>query len=67
MDRDTLKCAYKCSMARIGDKEVEVFKAPVTDPGKTSKKGHLSLHKREGKYVTLQHGEGDPDTVSTHV
>ncbi|KAG0722148.1 Nicotinamide phosphoribosyltransferase [Chionoecetes opilio] len=62
MDRDTLKCAYKCSLAVVGDKEVEVFKNPVTDPGKTSKKGRLSLHREEGSYVTKQHGHGDPDT-----
>ena len=63
MDRDTLKCAFKCSMAVIDDKEVEVYKEPVTDPGKTSKKGRLSLHRVDGHYVTKQHGEGDPDTV----
>ncbi len=26
LNRDTLKCAYKCSMAEIDGKEVDVFK-----------------------------------------
>ena len=64
MDRDTLKCAFKVSMAEVDDKKIEVYKDPITDPGKTSKKGRLSLHKKDGSYVTMQHGEGDPDTVS---
>ena len=39
MNRDTQKCAFKCSLAIIDGKEVAVFKDPVTDPGKKSKKG----------------------------
>jgi len=29
MNRDTLKCAYKCSMAEIDGKEVDVFKGTL--------------------------------------
>merc|ERR1712058_93122 len=43
IDRDTQKCAYKCSFAVVDGKEIEVFKDPVTDPGKRSKKGRLVL------------------------
>ena len=43
LNRDTQKFAMKCSAARIDGKWVDVFKDPVTDPGKVSKKGRLDL------------------------
>lgn len=58
--RDTQKCAYKCSYAVVNGEGVEVFKQPVTDPGKTSKKGRLALHYVNGKYTTVEGGRGDP-------
>ena len=39
LDRDTQKCAFKCCEIEIGDKHRDVFKAPITDPGKNSEKG----------------------------
>lgn len=45
MDRDTQKWAMKCSAAKINGKWVDVFKDPVTDQGKQSKKGQLALIK----------------------
>jgi len=63
LDRDTQKCAFKCSLARINGKEVNVFKDPITDPGKQSKKGHLTLEKKaDGSYVTHTEGKGCPVT-----
>lgn len=41
LDRDTQKFAMKCSAAYINKKWVEVFKDPITDSGKRSKKGLL--------------------------
>jgi nicotinamide phosphoribosyltransferase len=41
VNRDTQKFAMKCSSAQINGEWVDVFKEPVTDPGKTSKKGIL--------------------------
>lgn len=43
MDRDTQRFAMKCSAAIINCKYVEVFKAPMTDMSKASKKGFLDL------------------------
>jgi nicotinamide phosphoribosyltransferase len=43
VNRDTEKFAMKCSHIFIGDKSVDVFKDPVTDPGKASKAGRLDL------------------------
>jgi len=43
IDRDTQKFAYKCSSITIDGEAIDVFKSPVTDPGKRSKKGKLDL------------------------
>lgn len=55
MNRDTQKFALKCSAARIGGRWVEVYKAPVTDAGKTSQRGRLSLlrHREYGTWKTV--------------
>lgn len=44
--------------------QVEVYKDPVTDSGKKSKKGQLTLEIKDGKYVTMTQGTGDPKNVS---
>jgi nicotinamide phosphoribosyltransferase len=43
VNRDDQKFAMKCSAAYINGKWVDVFKDPITDPGKQSKKGLLFL------------------------
>ena len=60
LDRDTQKCAYKCSYAIISGKGVNVYKKPITDLGKKSKKGRLTLEFNNGCYVTVEQGEGSP-------
>lgn len=52
VNRDTLKMAYKCSAIKIDGKWIDVYKDPVTDKGKTSKKGRLDLIKTSYGYVT---------------
>ncbi|CAC5401054.1 NAMPT [Mytilus coruscus] len=59
VDRDTQKCAFKCSFAVVNGEERNVFKNPVDDPGKTSKKGRLTLKYENGKYKTIEEGKGD--------
>ncbi|XP_076338818.1 nicotinamide phosphoribosyltransferase-like isoform X1 [Tachypleus tridentatus] len=61
LDRDTMKCAYKCSFAVVDGKKINVFKKPITDPGKHSKKGWLSLEKQGNSYLTIEEGLGDPE------
>lgn len=61
LHRDTLKCAFKCSAAVVEGNEVDVLKDPITDPGKKSKKGRLSLHWRNGTWTTVCEGKGDPE------
>jgi nicotinamide phosphoribosyltransferase len=56
-DRDTYKFAMKCSaiVRNVDGKliEVDVYKDPITDPGKSSKKGFLDLIKEDGEYKTV--------------
>mmetsp|Transcript_63779 Transcript_63779/g.103318 ORF Transcript_63779/g.103318 Transcript_63779/m.103318 type:complete len:524 (+) Transcript_63779:88-1659(+) len=48
LNRDTFKCAFKCADIIINGKSREVFKDPITDKGKASKKGRLTLQLVEG-------------------
>lgn len=55
IDRDTLKFAYKCSAIVADGKLIEVYKQPITDAGKNSKRGRLDLIKNEnGEYQTVK-------------
>lgn len=44
VDRDTNKWAMKCSAAYVNGEWIDVFKDPITDSGKSSKKGRVSLY-----------------------
>lgn len=54
VNRDTLQFAMKASAAKIDGKWIDVFKDPVTDHGKRSKKGELALIKHKGHYKTIR-------------
>lgn len=60
VDRDTQKFAMKCSaiIQEVDGVEVivEVYKDPIDDHGKISKKGFQDLIKVDGKYETVQRG-----------
>jgi len=45
LNRDTFKCAFKCAEITVSGKPRDVFKDPITDSGKASKKGRLTLQK----------------------
>jgi len=61
LHRDTQKCAFKCSYVVVNGEGVDVVKDPITDPGKKSKKGRLSLEKNaDGTWSTITEGKGDP-------
>lgn len=55
MNRDTQKFALKCSAARVDGAWIDVYKAPVTDAGKVSKRGRLALlrHRGSGEFRTV--------------
>ncbi|KAM3725192.1 Nicotinamide phosphoribosyltransferase [Dirofilaria immitis] len=60
LDRDTQKCAFKCSHVVINGESRDVWKSPTTDTGKQSKQGRLTLERREdGSLVTIEKGKGD--------
>jgi len=48
VDRDTQRMAMKSSAILMPEGWREIFKAPITDPGKTSKKGVLTTWRHEG-------------------
>ena len=55
VNRDDQKFAMKCSAAFVNGKWIDVFKDPITDPGKQSKKGMLKLIRTEsGEYNTTR-------------
>ena len=62
VNRDDQKFAMKCSAAFVNGEWVDVFKDPITDKGKQSKKGQLKLVKNGGIdkdgnpcYITVNH------------
>jgi len=62
LNRDTQKCAFKCSeITKSGGETTMVYKDPVTDKGKQSKKGKLTLERSaNGALTTVTEGKGEP-------
>lgn len=54
VNRDTQKFAFKCSSVTVNGQERDVFKDPVTDPGKSSKRGRLDLTYENGQFKTVK-------------
>jgi nicotinamide phosphoribosyltransferase len=55
LDRDTMKFAMKCSAICVNGQWRDVYKDPITDKGKRSKKGLLDLVRNDvGEFVTVQ-------------
>ena len=53
VDRDTQKFAMKCSAVEIGSGNwINVQKDPITDPGKKSKAGCVTLWKSGGEWIS---------------
>lgn len=50
VDRDTMKFAMKCSSICVDGEWRTVQKDPITDSGKKSKAGRVTLYKTNGKY-----------------
>jgi nicotinic acid phosphoribosyltransferase len=65
VNRDTSKYAFKCSQAIIDGEEIEVYKDPITDPGKTSKRGVLKLIIENGQYKTVNANDPGDDQLVT--
>lgn len=54
VDRDTYKMAMKCSYAKIDGQDVDVYKQPITDSNKSSKKGHITLVREANGLITTK-------------
>ena len=60
LNRDTQKFAFKSSAAEVDGRWRPVFKDPVTDPGKNSKKGRMALvEPKPGDFQTIEEVNGD--------
>jgi len=61
LNRDTQKCVFKCcEITDSSGKTTEVYKDPISDKGKKSKKGRLTLERdAAGVIVTVAEGKGD--------
>ena len=65
LNRDTQKFAMKCSAVSIDGVWREVFKEPVTDRGKRSKRGRLALVAKAGGYETVPLTSAAEDVLHT--
>jgi nicotinamide phosphoribosyltransferase len=52
LDRDTQKFAMKCSSAEVNGKWIDVQKDPITDSGKKSKAGRVTLWQSGGEFAS---------------
>jgi nicotinamide phosphoribosyltransferase len=64
-NRDTLRFAFKCSAQLRNNKWMDIFKKPITDPGKNSKKGKLMLIEDGGFKTVPMIRNGGEDWLST--
>jgi nicotinamide phosphoribosyltransferase len=61
VNRDTLKFAMKCSAAKVNGEWRDVYKDPVTDKGKKSKRGILAVRSEDAT-----HGVGILPSISVN-
>ncbi len=52
VDRDTQKFAMKCSSAQVNGEWIDVQKDPITDSGKKSKAGRVTLWQSGGEFAS---------------
>lgn len=62
-DRDTAKFAIKCSAVTVNGEMRDVYKDPITDHGKKSKKGVISLYKTKDGFFTAERNSPWEDGV----
>jgi len=56
LNRDTQSFAIKCSSITVLGNQINVYKNPVTQSSKQSKRGRLDLDLIAGKYITVPEG-----------
>lgn len=66
LDRDTHKFAFKASAVKVNGQWRDVYKDPITDKGKSSKRGRLKLVRTlDGGYETADFSDPRPDEMVT--
>lgn len=65
MDRDTQKFAFKASSAIINGRMKDIYKEPITDNGKFSKRGRLKLIEQDGILTTVSKDVIGHDVLQT--
>jgi nicotinamide phosphoribosyltransferase len=65
INRDTQKFAYKICSITVNGKQRDVYKDPITDHGKKSFSGPMSLIYRDGDYHTLRGANQPGDLLET--
>jgi nicotinamide phosphoribosyltransferase len=60
LNRDTLRFALKCSAIDINGQWHDVYKQPITDPGKDSRAGRFVVLREGDDFVTVKREEGRP-------
>lgn len=66
VNRDDFKFAMKCSSININGEWKDVFKDPITDPGKASMRGRLQLVRNDsGEYQTVPERPWNKDELVT--
>ncbi|MDV2080394.1 nicotinate phosphoribosyltransferase [Marinobacter xestospongiae] len=54
LNRDTQKFAMKASAIQVGEQWRDIYKDPITDPGKRSKRGRLALIRDGDRFSTVR-------------
>ncbi|WP_243383945.1 nicotinate phosphoribosyltransferase [Geothrix alkalitolerans] len=67
LDRDTQKFAYKCSSVTVDGVDRDVFKAPSTDPAKSSRRGKLDLIQNGDYFQTLPYTKEPYSNSALHL
>jgi nicotinamide phosphoribosyltransferase len=63
VNRDQLKFAMKCSAVKVNGEWQDVYKDPITDSGKRSKRGQLALIAHNGEVVTVSREQAGNDDL----
>jgi len=58
LNRDTLRFALKCSAIDVNGQWHDVYKQPITDPGKDSRAGRFVLLKEGNEFITVKRESG---------
>lgn len=65
LNRDTQKFAFKCSSVIVDGVVRDVYKDPITDIGKISKRGRFALEKIDSEFITTNNEHSADNRLTT--